>query len=196
LASGYIVHNLIWARVQGYETAQTLAQSGPEYTKLLAPEYNRLFRDAGWIDGWFISFIDSDAVNISGIDRGYPGWTAILLAVVLGTFISAAHASTLAMVAIGGRRYLTMGQGRRLLWYYLLPLFPLFFLLISHFLFAYQGSNWNWFQLYVAVATIPLMVFLLWLSAWIDSATHPETLQCLRGFNGVTSSTSINDPRL
>jgi hypothetical protein len=58
-------------------------------------------------------------------------------------------------------------------------LVPLTFLLISHFLFAYGGGNRDWFQLYVAVVTLPLTALLLWLSARFDRG-YPGSLQCLR----------------
>jgi hypothetical protein len=111
---------------------------------------------------------------------------------VLGTLISAAHASTLALVSVGSRRYLSTRQKRRLLWYYVLPLAPLSFLLISHVLFAYGGPNRNYFQLYVAAVSIPLMAVLLWLSAKIDKTSYTETLQCLTRLRQVTLSDPID----
>jgi hypothetical protein len=174
LSSGYIVHELILGRMRGL----AIANSSPGF----GLGYKDLFRDAGWIDGWFVSFVDPHAPlpeSYSGIDRTYSKATQILLVAVLGTFISAAHASALAIVSIGCRRYLTTTEKQRLLSYYLFPLVPLTFLLISHFLFAYGGANRNWFQLYVAVVTLPFTALLLWLSARFDRA-YPGALQCLR----------------
>jgi hypothetical protein len=187
LASGYIVHELILGRMRGVEIALAQPQLGPAY--------QTLFRDAGWIDGWFVSFVDSAPnahQNFSGIDRKYSTTTQILLVAVLGTFIAAAHASALAIASIGSRRYLSTSQRQRLLAYYLSPLVPLTFILISHFLFAYGGDNRNWFQLYVAIVMLPLTAFLLWLSAKFDIASYPESLQCLRRAHQVTLSGPID----
>jgi hypothetical protein len=179
LASGFVVHELVWGRMRGVEISNALHGSSA------GVEYRKLFRDAGWIDGWVLSFVDNlTDRNYSGIERNL--FVPILLVTVLGTLISAAHASTLALVSIGCRRYLSTRQRRRLLWYYVLPLAPLSFLLISHVLFAYGGPNRNLFQLYVAAVSIPLMAFLLWLSAKIDIRTYTETLQCLRRLRQVT----------
>lgn len=59
---------------------------------------------------------------------------------------------------------------------------------MCHFLFAYAGPHQNLFQPYVAVITVLLMAFLLWLSVRIDSTSHPETLQCLRRLRQVSYS--------
>jgi hypothetical protein len=185
LASGFIVHDLVWGRMRGVEISNALHGSNAEYKKL--------FRDSGWIDGWLLSFVDNrSSRNYSGIDRDFATPATGLLIVILGTLISAAHASTLALVSIGCRRYLNTKQRRRLLGYYILPTVPLAFLLISHFLFAYGGPNRNSFQLYVAVVSTPLLAFLLWLSAKIDSTSYPETLQCLRRLHQVTLLSPID----
>jgi len=99
---------------------------------------------------------------------------------VLGTLVSAAHASMMAIVSIGCRRYLSTPTSRRLFGYYTLPLVPLGVLIVSHFQFAFGGGNGNWLQLYVAAATTPFMAFLLWLSVVIDQSSYPESLWCLR----------------
>jgi hypothetical protein len=139
-----------------------------------------LLRDASWIDAWYVSFIDTEQLNVSGIDRTYAFYIKIIMIIVLGTQTAAAHASTLAIVSIGGRRYFTTRHKRRLVWYYVLPLGPLIFLGVAHFLFAYGGPHRNTYQLYVVAVSVALMAFLLWLSAKIDSTSYPETLQCLR----------------
>ena len=139
-----------------------------------------LLRDASWIDAWYVSFIDTERLNVSGIDRTYAFYIKIIMIIVLGTQTAAAHASTLAIVSIGCRRYFTTRHKRRLVWYYVLPLGPLIFLGVAHFLFAYGGPHRNTYQLYVVAVSVALMAFLLWLSAKIDSTSYPETLQCLR----------------
>jgi hypothetical protein len=183
LASGFVVHELVWGRMRGVEISTLLPGS--------IAEYRKLFRDASWIDAWVLSFVDNRATpGYSGIERNI--FVPILLVIVLGTLISAAHASTLALVSIGCRRYLSTRQSGRLLWYYALPLIPLILLLISHVLFAYGGPNRNLFQLYVAIASIPLLAFLLWLSARIDDTSYTQTLQSLRRFRQVTLSDPVD----
>jgi hypothetical protein len=187
MAFGYISNDLIWGRMRGVEITNAYPQLGSEY--------KNLFRDAGWIDAWLVSFVDSVTHNYSGIkleDTSFSKKTlSIVLVAVLGTLISAAHATTLAMTSIGCRRYLATRQKRRLLGYYLLPLVPLAFIVFSHVLFAYGGQHRNWFQLYVAVVSIVLMAALLWLSSKIDKGSYPETLQCLRRLRQVTLSAPI-----
>jgi hypothetical protein len=201
---GYISHRLIASRMHGVEIAcalstQTAAVSEPSgdaWKCGSSSPHQELFRDASWIDGWYISFIDTDKVNISGIERKYSRFLKILLIVVLGTQTAAAHASTLALLSIGCRRYLATRQERRLAWYYLLPLVPLVFLGVSHFLFAYGGPHKNIYQLYVATVSVLLMAFLLWLSAKIDKTSFPETLYCLRWLRQVTLSGTIQGSSL
>jgi GDSL-like Lipase/Acylhydrolase len=176
---GYISHRLIAGRMLGLEVAASFL-------------HKELFRDASWIDGWFIAFIDTNDDNVSGIARAYSTSLSILFVVVLGTLIGAAHASVLAMVSIGCRRYFATRQVRRLVWYYVFPLVPLILLLVSDFLFAYGGPHRNWYQLYVAAVSVLLMAFLLWLSAKIDSTSYPETLECLRRLRQVTLSGPID----
>lgn len=179
LGVGFTVHELIWSRMRAVEMINA--------THALTPEYKKLFRDGGWIDGWLLSFVDRrpDIANLnegyySGINLQFQRWNTGFLLIVLGTLISAAHASALALVSIGCRRYLSKRQKPLLFWYYVLPLVPLAFLIWSHVQFALGGSNRNIFQIYVSVASIPLFAFLLWLSAKIDRTSDIESLQCLR----------------
>jgi hypothetical protein len=190
---GNISHRLIASRMLGVELACALSLA-PQHmgaTKALRLDEalaecgkgnprRELLRDAGWIDAWYISFIDTERLNVSGIDRKYAVYIKIVMIIVLGTQIAAAHASTLAIVSIGCRRYFTTRQKRHLMWYYVLPLGPLIFLGVANFLFAYGGPHRNTYQLYVVAVSIALMAFLLWLSVKIDSTSHPETLRCLR----------------
>jgi hypothetical protein len=171
MAHGYISYRVIATRMYGLQLAAALPNMS---------EYQNLFRDASSFDAWFMAFIDTAADPVSGIDRTYAFEISFIFVIVLGTLIGASHASALAMVCIGCRRYVAASQARCLAGYYMLPLAPLAFLLVSHFLFAYAGPNWNLYQPYVAVVTIPLMAFLLWLSAKIDITSFAETLQCLR----------------
>jgi len=170
LGVGFILHELIWGRIQGVQIIKALRRPHVELQKAL-------FRDAGFIDGWFVTFIGAD---YSSINPSFKAGTAGVLVLLLATLVSAAHASLLAIVSIGSRRYIPGASRQRLLWYYLAPLLPLLVLLLSHFQFAYGGANRNWLQLYVAALTVPLMAILLWLSMTIDRKFDRESLQCLR----------------
>jgi hypothetical protein len=184
MAFGYISHRLIAGRMLGIEIGCALPGQLQSCGLSGSSPYQELFRDASWIDGWYTAFIDTDDVNgnVSGIDRTYSGFIRILLILVLGTFTAAAHASALAMVSIGCRRYFATRQVRLLVCYYLLPLLPLTFLVVNHFLFAYGGPHRNLYQLYVAIVSVPLMAFLLWLSARIDKTSYPENPSGKFGF--------------
>src|SRR5262245_56245067 len=85
MAFGYISNDLIWGRMRGVEITNAFPQLGSEYKSL--------FRDAGWIDAWLVSFVDSDAHNYSDIkleDTSFSKKTlSIVLVAVLGTLISA-----------------------------------------------------------------------------------------------------------
>jgi hypothetical protein len=83
---GYISHRLISGRMLGLQ----MAERSPHHE-----EYRNLFRDASWIDGWYMAFVDPNTSNISGIARDYSGFVSILLVIVLGTLIAASHASAL-----------------------------------------------------------------------------------------------------
>ncbi|MBH5396396.1 hypothetical protein HZZ13_01010 [Bradyrhizobium sp. CNPSo 4010] len=192
MAYGNISHRLIASRMLGVQLACALSlapqdAAAPKALRLdeaaakcgTGNPRRELLRDAGWIDAWYISFIDTEQ-NISGIDRTYAAYIKTVMIIVLGTQIAAAHASTLAIVSIGCRRYFTTRYKRRLIWYYVLPLAPLISLGVANFLFAYGGPHRNTYQLYVVAVSITLMAFLLWLSVKIDSTSHPETLRCLR----------------
>lgn len=171
LAFGFLLHDLIWERFQGVELIQALGGPAVEYRKAI-------FHDGGLVDGWFKTFLDNDLKSFSGIRYTFTRSTGVFLVVVLGTLVSAAHASVLAVVSIGCRRYLS--ENRRLRGYYLAPLIPMIILLASHVQFAWGGEHRNWIQPYVAVATVPLMMFLLWRSAVVDARVAPGTLHCLK----------------
>jgi hypothetical protein len=173
LALGFILHELIWGRIGAVDIITTLRRPTMELQKA------RL-RDAGFIDGWFVSFVDPLGKDYSGINRGFAAGTAAVLVLLLGTLISAAHASILAILPISCRRYLPGTSKERLSWYYFAPFPPLLVLLLSYFQFAYRGANRNWLQLYVAALTMPLMAILLWLSMIVDRKFDAESVQCLR----------------
>jgi lysophospholipase L1-like esterase len=188
MAHGYISHRVISTRMMGLNVAEVLYKSGespqPEEYKI----YQNLFRDGSAFDAWFMSFIDTNPANgnLSGIDPTYMPPMSIIFVIVLAGLIGASHASALAMVCIGCRRYFATSQAARLILYYLLPVVPLSFLLVSHLLFAYAGPHRNFYQPWVPVFTMLLMGFFLWLSAKIDITRYAETLQCLRRQRAVT----------
>jgi hypothetical protein len=171
---GFVLDGLIWGRLRGVELIKALNYPNMEYQRTV-------FLDWRFVDGWFLTFIDGHrGETYSGISRGFSASTAALFALVLGTLISAAHASVLAIPPIALRRYLQKKSDRWLIWYYLSPILPLMILLSSHVQFAYGGENRNWLQLYIAVVTIPLMALLMWLSAVVDRTSYPDSVGCLR----------------
>lgn len=178
---GFLLHDLISARIRGVELIKALQLPTLEYQKAM-------FRDAGFLDGWFVAFIDQvDMVgkkiagkDYSGISHTFAVSSGGFLLVGLGTLVSAAHASIIAITSIGCRRYLRPRSTRWLFWYYALPFGLAMFLLVSHVQFAYGGPNRNWLQVYIALATIPLAAFLMWLSMVVDRVAAPESVSCLR----------------
>jgi lysophospholipase L1-like esterase len=173
---GFLLHGLIYSRIQGIKILETLSPSTVNLGKLL-------FRDSGFMDGWFLSFVDPSPTGIgaySGIDHNFGKPTAAFLVIVFGTLISAAHACLIAIAFIGCRRYLRQPSSQFLSLYYVLPLLPIVFLIFSHIQFAYGGSNRNYIQLYIAFMTIPLVAILLWRSVIADREADPGSVHCLR----------------
>ncbi len=172
---GFTLGDLIWGRIHGYELITALHRPTTQYQK-------ELFEDAGFIDGWFRTFVDKNKSgngDYTGIQLSF-GAIAAFMVLLLGNTVAMAHASALAILPIGCRRYLRTASNRWLYWYYLLPLVPLAVFLSSHLEFAYGGENRNWIQLYIAIMTFPLMAGLMWLSTIIDARFHPESVHCLR----------------
>lgn len=173
---GFLLHDLILGRREGVDLLTQFSPSTADHVK-------QAFRDGGFIDGWFLSFIDTNRSGVgsySGIELNSGTSTALFLVVVLGTLISAAHACLIAITFIGCRRYLRQTSERFLRLYYGLPLLPLLLLITSHYRFAYGGGNRNWIQLYIAFTTVPLVGILLWLALSIDRGIDPASVQCLR----------------
>ncbi|MBH5392224.1 hypothetical protein [Bradyrhizobium diversitatis] len=95
MAYGNISHRLIASRMLGVQLAcaLSLAPQDAATTKALRLDeaaakcgtgnpHRELLRDAGWIDAWYISFIDTEQ-NISGIDRTYAAYIKAVLIIVL-----------------------------------------------------------------------------------------------------------------
>jgi len=172
LVFGFTLHELIWGRIRGVDVVQTLHVAD---SRLL--EYQKaIFHDAGFIDGWIITFVDAHidepAEKYSGLSSGLASSSAFFV-VFLGTLVAANHATMLATLSIGCRRYLRSTK-MWLYWYYLLPMIPLTILIASHLQFAYGGDNRNWLQLYVAAGGAFLMALLLWLSIIVDRNSEIE----------------------
>lgn len=174
---GFLLHGLIEDRFQGVRLLEKVGSSTGDLGKTL-------FRDSGFVDGWFLSFVDRPSPqtgigDYSGIDHNSRASTSGFLLLILGTLLSAAHACLLAIAFIGCRRYLRQSSRRFLLAYYALPLLPLALMIASHIQFAYGGSNRNFIQLYIAFMTIPLTAVLLWISVRVDMVVDPASVQCL-----------------
>jgi lysophospholipase L1-like esterase len=191
---GFMLDYLIHSRLWGVESLKVHSPSMADYGKLL-------FQDSGFVDGWFLSFIDTKCINgkcinpgdYSGIDHNSQTSTATLLVLVFGTLLSAAHAGIIGMAFIGCRRYLRRLSRRFFLLYYLLPLIPIALLIVSHLQFVYGGSNRNYIQLYIAFMTIPLVAILLWVSVVVDSKVDPDSVACLRRQRRLEKRRSIHD---
>jgi len=182
LSFGFTLHALIDDRVRGANIIQKVSELDPGF-QVVADFQKARFQDAGFVDGWFISFVEKKgSAQYSGIYSTKPFFslsTPIFLIVVMGTLVTATNASILAITAIGCRRYLNLGRYPLVL-YYLAPLLPLVFLLVSHFQFAYGGDNRNKLQLYAGFAIPLMMMILLGLSAFFDRALHPDSLTAFR----------------
>jgi hypothetical protein len=171
---GFALDGLIWGRLRGVELMKALNIPNMEFQRTE-------FLDYRFIDGWFLTFIDGHrGESYSGISPGFSAPTAVLLALVLGTLISSAHATVLAIPPIAIRRYVRNKSDRWLSWYYLSPILPLAILVASHIQFVYGGENRNWLHFYIAAVTIPLIALLLWLSVVADTASYPDSVSCLR----------------
>jgi lysophospholipase L1-like esterase len=176
LAFGFTLHAAVVGRLRGVEFLQLLGRPTFDLEK-------SIFHDAGFIDGWFITYVDTEATpfgNFSGIKHSFSIGTGAFLVVIFGTLVSAAQAGALALLSIGSRRYMTSDARRGLLWYYLTPFLPFALLSASHLQFAYGGPNRNSFQTYVALVAPCLSAFLLWLAARVDAVAAPGSLHCLR----------------
>jgi hypothetical protein len=183
IAFGFLLDDLIKDRVRGALMLQTLSASNSVLAK-------SLLRDSWLVDGWVATFVDprlspssvSPFGEFTGIDLRTSASTMLILVSILGTWVAAAHASMLATVAVGARRYLYKSPaGSPRVWpYYVLPLVPYFFLVASHLKFAYGGSNRNSLQPIVAALAVIFFALLVWLSLIIDSRKSPSTLRCTK----------------
>jgi len=174
---GFLLHDLILSRIEG---VKMIAELNPS----MAERGKQLFRDSGFIDGWFLSFIDKPNPegigDYSGIENNSQASTMVFIVAVLGILISAAHACLIAITFIGCRRYWQQPSRRFLSFYYVLPVLPLLLLIASHYRFAYGGGNKNYIQLCIAFMTIPLVAILLWMSVAVDKEVDPASVQRLR----------------
>lgn len=176
LSFGFLLDDLIYSRLWAVRALEEFSRATSHHGKLL-------FQDSGFVDGWFLTFVDTKGLKIgdySGIDQNSRASTATLLLIIFGTLLSATHACIVSMALIGYRRYVRRLFRRFLLSYYLLPLIPIAILIVSHLQFAYGGSNRNFMQLYIASMTIPLCGILLLLSVIVDRRVDPASVQCLR----------------
>jgi hypothetical protein len=115
-----------------------------------------LLADSGFIEAWFISSWPKETLTQE------TNLTKIMFGIFFGGFLGLAHASVVVTLWAGGRRFLV--KDYRLL-AGTLPVFFLALIIATHFQFAYQGHNPNWFQLAIAfwwiVSTYALAVLYL-----------------------------------
>ena len=182
LSFGFLLDDLIKDRVNG---AQMIEQLSPTNATLA----KRLLRDSRSVDGWIVTFVDPPRPRgttgpyygvYSGINHNAEAGTALFLLSLLGTWVAAAHAATLATVAVGARRYVRTSKMNSVAPYYLMPLIPFAFFAISHYQFAYGGPNRNSAQVFIAVVAVVLYLALIWLSVTVDRIRAPSTLACLK----------------
>ena len=108
LSFGFTFHELIQQRIRGLEEIQSLKLPSD-----VLMHYRSLYRDASFVDGWFVAFVGPDQAAID-FSKGTIGF----LLVSLGLVVSIAHACTLAVASIGSRRYLLVGSKWAPLLYY------------------------------------------------------------------------------
>ena len=182
LSFGFLLDDLIKDRISGAEMIDQLAPDNAELAK-------GLLRDSRFVDGWILTFVDPPRPPTasgayygiySGIDHNAQAGTALFLLCLLGTWMAAAHAATLATVAVGARRYLRTSKLNLVTPYYLLPLIPFAFFTISHYQFAYSGHNRNNLQPIIAIVAVVFYMALIWLSVVVDRARAPSTLLSLK----------------
>ncbi len=177
LKFGFLLDNLIEGRKQAIDL---LKYNGIEKANIDAAK--SFFSDAGFIDGWFISFIDEEPGEYSGIRNNseYSHSTKAFLTITLGLIISTGHACILGLTLIGFRRFTRLRYKNWLTIYYLLPLIPLSLLLASHFQFYFGGDNNPLIQKFIFCAVWPLLFFLVWKSVNVDIRRNQRGINNLR----------------
>lgn len=180
LSFGFTLDDLIETRVTGVHLIDRAdgAWLGPLAPDSFAGLAKSLYRDSGFIDGWFIQYIDGPGRDFSGIAHNFTSTTGIFLMVVLGSLVSASHASMLSVCIVGARRYLSRLVHRWTYVYYGLLLVPLAILVPSHWVFAFGGENRNWIQIYIGLATPVFTGMMVWLSLVFDGK-NADGLLCL-----------------
>jgi hypothetical protein len=182
LSFGFLLDDLIKDRINGAQMIEQLTPSNATLAK-------RMLRDSRFIDGWIVTFVDPPRPPgrvgpyygaYSGINHNAEAGTAVFLLSLLGTWVAAAHAATLATVSVGARRYLRTARLNPIAPYYLLPLIPFAFFVVSHYQFAYGGPNRNYVQPLIAAVAVVLYLAMLWLSVTVDRLRAPSTLACLK----------------
>ncbi len=175
LKFGFLLDNLIEGRVEAIELVKKVKLSSENLEAI-----KTLFSDAGFIDGWMISFIDGSSGDYSGISNNSKGSTRFFLIATMGLFVSTGHACILAITIIGFRRYTNLKYKNWLTGYYLVPLLPLSLLLASHLQFVYGGINDPSIQIFTSVSVWPILFFLQWISVRIDEKQNPSSINYLR----------------
>lgn len=143
LVFGFLLDDLIEGRHQGYELLGALGRRDVQ------AQYERIFHDAGLIDGWFVSFVErpGSAFPPSIQDGSFTTSTSLFLLCVLGVFVASGHAIILSVLRAGTRRYLLCRRGMLRSLSACAPVLGAAALLAaSHLQFAYGGANPNWLQ--------------------------------------------------
>ncbi|MDO5970019.1 SGNH/GDSL hydrolase family protein [Flavivirga aquimarina] len=175
LKFGFLLDNLIEGRIEAVELVKNTEMNSENSATI-----KTLFSDAGFIDGWMLSFIDTTTTNYSGIDGNSKASSRFFLIATLGLFISTGHACILAITIIGFRRYTRLKYKYWLTGYYLVPLVPLSLLLASHLQFVYGGKNDPAIPIFTFISTWPMVFFLTWVSVKIDEKLNPISINNLR----------------
>lgn len=175
LKFGFLLDDLIEVRKQAIEFViySDIEDSVKEAAKAM-------FNDAGFIDGWILSFNDTKNLSYTGINDNFANSTRAFLILTLGLFISFGHASILGLTIIGTRRYINLKHKNWLVWYYTLPLLPLSLLLASNIQFIYGGDNPLDIQCFIALAVWPILIYFLWKSIKVDNRRFPMSINKLK----------------
>lgn len=172
LAFGFLLDDLIEGRHHGYDLLAALGRRGGQ------AGYERIFHDAGLIDGWFVAFIEGDGASVrsSMHDGSFNLSTSIFLLAVLWLLFAFGHAIILATLVSGLVRHGMRGAGWLLSTLaYVAPFGAALLLCASHRMFAYGGANPNWLQPLV-VFTAPLLAVYLTHRALSIEPASPSTL--------------------
>lgn len=173
LAFGFLLDDLIEGRLR---ILRTFADPPTDKNILFHPA--ALLYDSSIIDGWFITFVDTDHWRLSGIDGSLSGPAGGFTAIVLGLLVTGSHVSILSVALAGFDRFPGTVSSKVLKAAALGTL--VFILVASHLQFAY-ADNRNWLQLMVLALVPTLTAIIHWQTIHIDAKRIGKQLRASPG---------------